>query len=91
VKICLTAYLTFFFVPTSFGQLFISNTIPFVNIMFTTPFASSTSNPGVSAVCRCGNPTPALNAHFRISGTASDGIDYAALGFCCRFSVVKKR
>src|SRR5215472_7959451 len=81
-KVCLAACLSFAFVHSSFGQTpitNISNSIPLVNIVATTPVASATGNPGVFTVYRCGDPTPALNVYYRIGGTASNGVDYQSI------------
>ena len=59
--------------PTNFS-------IPVVTIRATVPVANWSGSPGVFTVTRAGNPVPALNVYYRISGTASNGVDYQTIG-----------
>ena len=54
--------------------------IPVVTIEATVPVATWSGSPGVFTVTRTGNPLPALNVYYRISGTASNGVDYQTIG-----------
>ncbi|HXR48465.1 MAG TPA: Ig-like domain-containing protein [Candidatus Limnocylindrales bacterium] len=55
-----------------------SNLIPVVTVEATQPIATAT-NPGVFTVFRAGNTNATLNVWFDLSGTASNGVDYAAI------------
>ena len=57
-----------------------STQVPTVTIQATDPFATWSGNPGVFTVFRQGNPVPALNVYYQISGTASNGVDYQRIG-----------
>ncbi len=57
-----------------------SNVIPVVTIQAADQLASWTGDPGVFLVNRAGDPTPALNVYYTISGTASNGVDYQTIG-----------
>jgi hypothetical protein len=57
-----------------------SATIPVVTIQATVPAANWAGSAGVFSVFRSGNPDPALNVYYCISGTASNGVDYQAIG-----------
>jgi hypothetical protein len=54
--------------------------VPTVTIQVTDPLATWMGNPGVFTVFRYGNPAPALNVYYQISGTASNGVDYRTIG-----------
>ena len=54
--------------------------IPVVTIEATVPVANWSGSPGVFTVTRTGNPLPALNVYYRVSGTASNGVDYQSIG-----------
>jgi hypothetical protein len=54
--------------------------IPTVTISVTDPDATWGGSPGVFTVFRSGNPLPALNVYYQVSGTASNGVDYQPLG-----------
>jgi Bacterial Ig domain/Calx-beta domain len=63
-----------------FAQVTISNSpIPVVTIRATDPLASWSGNTGTFTVYRSGNPAPALNVFYDISGTATNGVDYQAI------------
>lgn len=53
--------------------------IPSVDIYATVPVAKSPANPGVFTVYRTGLTTRDLNVYYRITGTASNGVDYAQI------------
>jgi hypothetical protein len=53
--------------------------IPVVTISATTPIASSPDSLGVFTVLRAGDTNLTLNVYYRISGTASNGVDYAQI------------
>ncbi len=53
--------------------------IPVVTISATTPIASSPASPGVFTVSRAGDTNLTLNVYYSISGTASNGVDYAQI------------
>ncbi len=55
-------------------------TIPVVTVRATVPVATWSGSPGVFTVTRTGNPVPALNVYYQMSGTASNGVDYQAVG-----------
>ncbi|HEV2436245.1 MAG TPA: Ig-like domain-containing protein [Verrucomicrobiae bacterium] len=55
-----------------------TNLIPVVTVEATQPIATAT-NPGVFTVFRAGNTNATLNVWFDLSGTASNGVDYAAI------------
>jgi hypothetical protein len=54
----------------------VSTQIPTVTIQATAPYATWSGTPGVFTVVRQGNPAPALDVYYQISGTASNGVDY---------------
>ncbi len=54
-------------------------TIPVVTIRATDPLASWSGDTGTFTVYRAGDATPALNVYYRISGTASNGVDYQTI------------
>jgi hypothetical protein len=62
------------------GHAQTSTQVPTVTIQATDPFATWSGNPGVFTVFRQGNPVPALNVYYQISGTASNGVDYQRIG-----------
>jgi len=53
--------------------------VPVVTIQATEPDASGPGYPGVFTVFRLGDTNAALNVFYDISGTASNGVDYAAI------------
>jgi Bacterial Ig domain/Calx-beta domain len=55
-----------------------SNLIPVVTVEATQPIATAAS-PGVFTLFRAGNTNATLNVWFDLSGTASNGLDYAAI------------
>src|SRR5579862_1159153 len=61
------------------GQTSGSNSIPFVSIQATQPDATGPANPGVFTVFRHGNTNLTLNIYYQISGSASNGVDYAQI------------
>ena len=64
----------------SHAQTTISNPIPAVTIRATDNIATWAGDTGTFTVFRSGNPAPALNVYYCISGTASNGVDYQAIG-----------
>jgi hypothetical protein len=65
---------------TGFAQTATSNSIPVVTIQATDARGTWTGDPAVFTLFRSGNPAPALNVYCCISGTASNGVDYQAIG-----------
>ena len=63
-----------------FAQSSASNSVPAVTIEATVPTATWTGHAGVFTVYRSGDPAPSLNVYYCISGTASNGVDYQAIG-----------
>ncbi len=63
-----------------FAQSSGSNFIPVVTIAATIPTATWTGQAAVFTVYRSGDPAPSLNVYYCISGTASNGVDYQAIG-----------
>ncbi len=57
-----------------------SNLIPVVTIQATDDHGTWTGDPAVFTVFRSGDPAPALNVYCCISGTATNGVDYQAIG-----------
>ena len=55
-----------------------SNLVPIVTVQATQPMATM-SNAGVFTVFRAGNTNATLNVWFDLGGTASNGVDYAAI------------
>lgn len=55
-----------------------SNVIPVVTVQATQPIATATS-PGVFTLFRAGNTNATLNVWFDLGGSASNGVDYAAV------------
>jgi hypothetical protein len=53
--------------------------MPVVTVRATDPIASWSGDSGIFTFIRTGNPTQTLNVFYRISGTASNGIDYQAI------------
>jgi hypothetical protein len=53
--------------------------VPIVTIHATEPLASGPANPGVFTVFRHGNTNADLKVSYDIGGTASNGVDYAAI------------
>lgn len=66
----------FFFSQLAHGQI-IDPIIPRVTIVATVPVAKGPANPGVFTVYRAGLTNSTLNIFYKISGTASNGVDYA--------------
>jgi len=66
--------------PAAFAQNATSNLIPVVTIQATDAHGTWTGDPAVFTVYRAGSPAPALNVYCCISGTASNGVDYLAVG-----------
>lgn len=54
--------------------------MPVITIEATTPLATWSGSPGVFTVSRSGNLTPAVDVYYCIDGTASNGVDYQAIG-----------
>lgn len=57
-----------------------AQTVPGVTIQATDVQGTWTGDPAVFTVFRSGDPTPALNVYCCISGTATNGVDYQAIG-----------
>ena len=64
----------------SFAQASGGDSIPVVTLGATVPIATWGGQEGVITVWRSGNAAPALNVYYCISGTASNGVDYQAIG-----------
>ena len=64
----------------SFAQSSGGGSIPVVTIEATVPIATWAGQDGVFTVWRSGDAAPALNVYYGISGTASNGVDYRAIG-----------
>jgi Bacterial Ig domain/Calx-beta domain len=62
----------------AFAQTTGSNLVPVVTVLATQPVATVT-NSGVFTVFRAGNTNFALNVWYDLGGTASNGVDYAAI------------
>ena len=62
-----------------FAQIGTNSGIPVVSIFTTTNTATWLGKAGVFTVIRSGNPTPALNVFYSISGTAINGVDYQGI------------
>jgi hypothetical protein len=62
------------------AQTSISNAVPVVTIQATDIQGTWTGDPAVFTVFRSGDPSPALNVYCCISGTATNGVDYLAIG-----------
>jgi hypothetical protein len=56
-----------------------NSTFPVVTIRATDPIASDPTDPGVFTLFRDGPTNSALNVYYGITGTASNGVDYAAI------------
>jgi hypothetical protein len=54
------------------------SSVPVVNILATQPIANA-AHPGVFTVFRAGDTNAALNLWYDLGGTASNGVDYAAI------------
>src|ERR1039458_6808384 len=54
--------------------------IPVVTIQATVPVATWAGQAGVFTVFRAGDPAPDLNIYYCVGGTASNGVDYQAIG-----------
>lgn len=88
MKTILAASLKMFFVlclglasaPVAIAQSTTSNSVPVVTIQATDNHGTWTGDPAVFTVFRSGNPAMALNVYCCISGTASNGMDYQAIG-----------
>lgn len=73
---CFPAFCLFLAITTvGFAQ-----TIPVVTIQATDVHGTWTGDPAVFTVFRSGDPAPALNVYCCISGTATNGVDYQAIG-----------
>jgi hypothetical protein len=57
-----------------------TQTIPVVTVQATDDHGTWTGDPAVFTVFRSGDSAPALNVYCCISGTASNGVDYQAIG-----------
>jgi hypothetical protein len=62
-----------------FAQTSSSNSVPVVTVAATAPFAMGPANPGVFTVFRSGSTNATLNVWYDLGGTASNGLDYAAI------------
>src|SRR5437660_12659717 len=62
---------------TSTAQI---TTIPVVTIKATDPFASWSGDTGTFTLFRDGPTSATLNIFYRVGGTASNRVDYAAIG-----------
>jgi Bacterial Ig domain/Calx-beta domain len=63
-----------------FAQTATGSSVPVVTIRATDDHGTWIGDPAVFTVFRSGNPAPALNVYCCISGTASNGVDYQAIG-----------
>jgi hypothetical protein len=73
--------LTFFALGLAFTSLAQTNSLfPIVTIVATDPNATWSGDPGTFTVFREGDASQLLNIYYRISGTASNGGDYQAIG-----------
>jgi hypothetical protein len=63
-----------------FAQSSSGGVVPVVTIQATDDHGTWTGAPAVFTVFRFGDPAPALNVYCCISGTASNGVDYQAIG-----------
>jgi hypothetical protein len=57
----------------------ITTSLPVVTIQATYTNATWSGTPGVFTVFRAGDPVPALNVYYAVSGAASNGVDYQTL------------
>jgi hypothetical protein len=57
-----------------------TSTLPVVTIQATDPIATWSGNTGTFTVFRLGDPSQTLNIYYRVLGTASNGVDYQAIG-----------
>ncbi|HWX19817.1 MAG TPA: Ig-like domain-containing protein [Candidatus Binatia bacterium] len=57
-----------------------NTTFPVVTLQATDPFASWSGDTGTITAFRRGDPSQTLNVFYRISGTASNGVDYQTIG-----------
>ena len=71
---------TLLFGSPAFGQSSTGGSIPVVTIEATTPLAHWNGDPGTFTVFRSGDTSQVLNVWCGISGTASNGLDYQAIG-----------
>ena len=77
---CLANILLVMFAFGSFAQSSGGDSIPVVTLEATVPIATWAGQEGVITLWRSGNSAPALNVYYCISGTASNGVDYQAIG-----------
>ncbi len=77
--LCLASSLAILtFETRAFAQTTDSNNVSVVTIQATQPIATMT-NPGVFTVFRAGDTDATLNVWYDLGGTASNGVDYAAI------------
>jgi hypothetical protein len=62
------------------AQVSSGTSIPVVTIQATTPIAHWNGDPGVFTIFRSGDTSAVLNVWCGVSGTASNGVDYQAIG-----------
>ena len=62
------------------AQIFTNDLFPVVTIQATSPLASWSGTTGTFAVFREGPTNATLNVYYLISGSASNGVDYAKIG-----------
>jgi len=72
--------LLFVFAATGSTQSSTGGSVPVVTIQATDAHGTWTSDPAVFTVFRAGDSAPTLNVYYCISGTASNGVDYQAIG-----------
>ena len=77
---CVAGCLLVMFAFGSFAQSSGGDSIPVVTLEATVPIATWAGQECVITVWRSGNTAPALNVYYCISGTASNGVDYQAIG-----------
>jgi len=80
LRLSLTAVLLFNLNSPAFAQSATGGSVPVVTIAATTPVAHWNGAPGVFTVFRSGDTSQVLNVWCGISGTASNGVDYQAIG-----------
>src|SRR5436309_4523173 len=64
----------------AFAALSQTSSIPVVTIRATDPLASWSGDTGTFTLFRAGPTNATLNVYYRIEGTASNGVDYKAIG-----------
>src|SRR5690349_3084073 len=77
LQICFSFYLLSVFAPDCTAQ---TTTLPVVTIRATDPLASYSGDTGTFIVFRDGPTNADLNVFYLIGGSASNGVDYAAIG-----------